>query len=197
MNPQLGAALIVGYGLGSVPFGLLLTRIGAAGDLRPMGPAPVGLPNAARPTRGGLAAGILALDMGKGALAVGIGHLIAGEEGALAAGLAAILGHLFPIWLGFRGGKGVATGLGTLLAAMPAVGAIACLVWLGVVVALRISSVGALVAFATAPVLAWLLGSSHLAVAAAFVVTVLVFVGHHENIARLLAGTEPRIGPDA
>jgi glycerol-3-phosphate acyltransferase PlsY len=194
VNDHLVPALIVGYALGSVPFGLLLTNMGAEGDRRRNGLGALDAPAVFSNGRRRLAAGTLVLDMGKGALAVAIGRVMAGPDGALGAGLAAVLGHLFPIWLQFRGGKGVATGLGALLAAMPGVGAIACLVWVGVVVALRISSVGALVAFAAAPVLAWLLGEPHRAVAAAFVLTVLVFMRHHANIARLLAGTEPRIG---
>ncbi len=197
MNATLIALLAAGYALGSIPFGLLLTRAAGAGDLRRIGSGSIGATNVLRTGRKGLAAATLLLDGGKGAMAVLAGRLAAGETGALLGGLAAVLGHMFPVWLRFRGGKGVATGFGVLLAAMPAVASIAALLWLAVAVVMRISSASALVASAAAPLLAWLLGQPRAAIATVVVMAVLVFIRHHANIARLLAGTEPRIGRGA
>ncbi len=202
MNAEIIVPIIVGYFLGSVPFGFLLTRLAGAEDVRRIGSGSIGATNVLRTGRKGLAAATLALDMVKGAVAVLLGRLLAGEAhpaetGALAAGLAAVLGHMFPVWLRFRGGKGVATGFGVLLAAMPAVGAVTGTIWLAVALVVRISSASALVASAAAPLLAWLLGEGSQAVATVLVIAVLVFIRHHANIARLLAGTEPRIGTRA
>ncbi len=202
MNAAIIAPILVGYLLGSVPFGLLLTRLAGAGDLRRIGSGSIGATNVLRTGRKGLASATLLLDLAKGVVAVLLGRLLAGtahaaETGALLAGLAAVLGHMFPVWLRFRGGKGVATGFGVLLAAMPAVGAIAGLVWLAVALVVRISSASALVASASVPLLAWLLGKRPQAIATVLVIAVLVFIRHHANIARLLAGTEPRIGTRA
>lgn len=197
MNAALLAPVVIGYALGSIPFGLLLTRAAGAGDLRRIGSGSIGATNVLRTGHKGLAAATLLLDVGKGAVAVLAGRLTAGEPGALLGGLAAVLGHMFPVWLKFRGGKGVATGFGVLLAAMPAVGAIAALFWLAVAVVVRISSASALVASAAVPLLAWLLGQPLAAIATVVVIAVLVFIRHHANIARLLAGTEPRIGRGA
>ncbi len=202
MNAEIIVPIIVGYFLGSVPFGFLLTRLAGAEDVRRIGSGSIGATNVLRTGRKGLAAATLALDMVKGAVAVLLGRLLAGEAhpaetGALAAGLAAVLGHMFPVWLRFRGGKGVATGFGVLLAAMPAVGAVTGTIWLAVALVVRISSASALVASAAAPLLAWLLGEPSQAVATVLVIAVLVFIRHHANIARLLAGTEPRIGTRA
>ena len=196
------AALLTGYALGSVPFGLLLTRLGGAGDLRHIGSGSIGATNVLRTGRKGLAAATLVLDLAKGAAAVLLARQLTGEPqaaatGALLGGLGAVLGHMFPVWLKFRGGKGVATGFGVLLAAMPLVGAIAALVWLGVAAAVRISSASALAAAAATPIVAWLLGRPPQAVAAVLAIAVLVVIRHHANIARLLAGTEPRIGRGA
>ena len=190
-----GAAL-GGYLIGSIPFGLLLTRASGLGDIRQVGSGNIGATNVLRTGRKGLAAATLVLDAGKGAAAVLIAAALAGPEAALWAGAGAVLGHLFPVWLGFRGGKGVATGLGVLLAAAPVVGLIACVVWLAVAKLARTSSLAALSAFAVAPVAATVLGSPGL-VKLSLAIAVLVFARHHANIRRLLAGTEPRIGQKA
>jgi glycerol-3-phosphate acyltransferase PlsY len=191
------AATVIGYLLGSIPFGLLLTRLAGAGDIRRIGSGSIGATNVLRTGHKGLAAATLALDFGKGVLAVVLGRLIAGEAGALLGGLAAVVGHMFPVWLQFHGGKGVATGFGVLIAVMPVVAGIAGLLWLAMAVIVRISSASALVATAAVPVLAWLLGESPAAVATVLIIAILVFIRHHANIARLLAGTEPRIGRGA
>ena len=186
--------LPAGYLLGSVPFGLLLTRLAGLGDLRAIGSGNIGATNVLRTGRRGLAAGTLALDAAKGAAAVllarGLGF---GQVVWLAAGVAAVLGHLFPVWLGFRGGKGVATGLGVLFAACWPAGLGAAAVWLAVARLVRVSSAGALAAFAVAPALAWAFGGVRTGLAV-LVVAGLVWWRHAGNIRRLLAGTEPRIG---
>ncbi len=191
----LGARL-GGYLLGAVPFGLLLTRASGLGDIRQVGSGNIGATNVLRTGRKGLAAATLVLDAGKGAAAVLLAATLAGPEAALWAGAGAVLGHLFPVWLGFRGGKGVATGLGVLLAAGWPVGAVACAVWLVVAKLARFSSLAALTAFASAPLAATLLAGPGL-VKLSLVIAVLVFARHHANIRRLLAGTEPRIGQKA
>jgi acyl phosphate:glycerol-3-phosphate acyltransferase len=184
---------VLGYLLGSIPFGLLLTRAAGLGDIRNVGSGNIGATNVLRTGNKGLAAATLLLDALKGVAAVLIAGAIAGPAVALVAGLAAVVGHLVPVWLGFKGGKGVATGLGVLIAASWPIGAGACLVWLAVAKFCRISSLAALAAFAAAPILAALLGQYGV-VKLAFTIAVLVFVRHHANIRRLLAGTEPRIG---
>ncbi len=197
MTAMLILSACIGYALGSVPFGLLLTRAAGAGDLRRIGSGSIGATNVLRTGHKGLAAATVLLDAGKGSAAVLVGQLAAGDAGALLGGLAAVVGHMFPVWLQFRGGKGVATGFGVLLAAMPAVGAIAALLWLAMALLIRISSASALVATASVPLLAWLLGQKLVAIATVAAIAVLVFIRHHANIARLLAGTEPRIGSGA
>ncbi len=187
------AALVGGYLLGSIPFGLLLTRAAGLGDIRSMGSGNIGATNVLRTGRRGLAAVTLLLDGGKGAAAVLVAGATAGPIAALVAGVGAVLGHLFPVWLGFRGGKGVATGLGVLLAAAWPVGLAACAVWLVLALALRISSAAALGAFAAAPVVGWVLAGRAVALLA-LAVAALVYARHGANIRRLLAGTEPRIG---
>ena len=183
-----------GYLLGSIPFGLLLTLAAGLGDIRKIGSGNIGATNVLRTGRKGLAAATLLLDAVKGAAAVLIGAYVAGENGVLAAGLGAVIGHLFPVWLGFKGGKGVATGLGVLLAAAPLAGLGAVLVWLGTARLTRISSASALAACVSAPVIAILVGTK-LPVEALVMFTAALIVGrHHANIRRLLAGTEPRIG---
>jgi glycerol-3-phosphate acyltransferase PlsY len=189
----IGSAAMTGYLLGSIPFGLLLTRLGGAGDLRAIGSGNIGATNVLRTGRKGLAAATLLLDAGKGALAVLIVLRLIGPDAALVAGAGAIVGHVFPVWLRFRGGKGVATGLGVLLAAAWPVGVVACAVWLAVAFAVRISSAAALTAFALAPFAALLLATPATSVLAVFVAA-LIFWRHKANIKRLRAGTEPRIG---
>ncbi|MBV8868831.1 MAG: glycerol-3-phosphate 1-O-acyltransferase PlsY [Acetobacteraceae bacterium] len=183
----------LGYALGSVPFGLLLTRAAGLGDIRGIGSGNIGATNVLRTGRKGLAGATLLLDGGKGAAAVLLTAWLGGPQAGLWAGGGAVLGHLFPVWLGFRGGKGVATGLGVLLAIAWPVGALWCAAWLATARLARISSLAALVAFALAPLFAWALASGGV-VKLSLAIAVLVFVRHHANIRRLLAGQEPRIG---
>ncbi|HRO16104.1 MAG TPA: glycerol-3-phosphate 1-O-acyltransferase PlsY [Paracoccus sp. (in: a-proteobacteria)] len=182
-----------GYLLGSVPFGIVITRALGLGDLRRIGSGNIGATNVLRTGHKGAALATLLLDGGKGAIAVLVARTLGGEAAALAAGGAAFLGHLFPVWLGFRGGKGVATFLGTLLALFPALGVMACALWLATAAITRISSLSALVAAAGAPVFAWIWDLPGLAAVTLFM-AVLIFIRHRANIQRMLAGTEPRIG---
>ncbi len=188
--------ILLGYLLGSIPFGLLLTRAAGLGDIRTIGSGNIGATNVLRTGRKGLAGATLLLDGLKGAAAVLIALALAGHEAALWAGLGAILGHLFPIWLGFRGGKGGATGYGVLIAVAWPVGLAAGAIWLIVARLARISSLATLLSFAATPILAALLADSGV-VKLALAIAVLVFIRHHANIRRLLAGTEPRIGTKA
>ena len=189
---DLAIVAILAYLLGSIPFGLLLTRFAGAGDIRNIGSGNIGATNVLRTGRRDLALATLLLDGGKGAAAVLLAGWWAGAEAALVAGGCVVIGHLFPVWLGFKGGKGVATALGVLLALDPLVGAIACLVWLLVAFASRYSSLAALVAIGTSPLTAWLAtGRAEAALAA--LLAVLVFIRHHENIGRLAQGTEGKI----
>jgi glycerol-3-phosphate acyltransferase PlsY len=181
------------YLLGSIPFGLILTRMAGLGDIRQVGSGNIGATNVLRTGRRGLAAGTLILDGAKGALAVQLAGLLFGPVWMPLAAMAAVVGHCFPVWLRFRGGKGVATGLGVLIALDWRLGLAACAVWLAVFAATRISSAGALIAFAASPVLAYVLLPPNWFLAPLFVAA-LVFWRHHENIRRLLAGTEPRFG---
>ena len=186
------ASLIGGYLLGSVPFGLLLTRMAGLGDIRAVGSGNIGATNVLRTGNKPLAAATLLLDGGKGAAAVLIAGSVAPLYGLLAGG-AAFLGHLYPVWLRFAGGKGVATFLGIMLAAAWPVGLACCATWLVVAGALRFSSLSALVAAALGPVYAYVLvgpGVTVLAVGLA----VFIFIRHKANIGRLLRGQEPRIG---
>ena len=179
------------YLLGSIPFGLLLTRAFGAGDLRKIGSGNIGATNVLRTGRRELAAATLVLDGGKGAVAVLIAGMF-GLDAAIVAASCAVLGHLFPVWLRFKGGKGVATTLGVLLALTPFTGLAACLVWLAVAVLSRYSSLAALVAIGTSPLTAWLFYDPERAGLALFL-TLLVLLRHHENIARLRAGKESPI----
>ena len=194
MPPEAFVAL--GYLLGAIPFGLLVTRAAGLGDIRQVGSGNIGATNVLRTGRKGLAAATVVLDGAKGVGAVLLGGAIGGPAAALWAGAGAVLGHLFPIWLGLRGGKGVATGLGVLIGAALPVGVVACAVWLVVAKLARLSSLAALTAFAVAPAAAALLADPGV-VKLSLAIAVLVFVRHHANIRRLLAGTEPRIGQGA
>ncbi|MCA3359959.1 MAG: glycerol-3-phosphate 1-O-acyltransferase PlsY [Roseomonas sp.] len=185
-------ALLGGYLIGSIPFGLLLTKAAGLGDIRKVGSGNIGATNVLRTGRKGLAAATLVLDGLKGAVAVLLARQLLGDQD-LVVGTAAVLGHLFPVWLGFRGGKGVATGLGVLLAAAWPVGLACCAVWLVAAKFLKMSSAAALTAFAAAPLFALALSSADHALMA-LLIAVLVFWRHEANIRRLLAGTEPRIG---
>ena len=188
-------ALLGGYLIGSIPFGLLLTKAAGLGDIRKVGSGNIGATNVLRTGRKGLAAATLILDGLKGAVAVLLARYFLGDQD-LVVGTAAVLGHLFPVWLGFRGGKGVATGLGVLLAASWPVGLACCALWLVAAKLLKMSSAAALTAFAAAPLFALVLSSADHALMA-LLIAVLVFWRHEENIRRLLAGTEPRIGKTA
>ncbi|HJS84636.1 MAG TPA: glycerol-3-phosphate 1-O-acyltransferase PlsY [Acetobacteraceae bacterium] len=185
--------LFLGYALGSIPFGLLLTRASGLGDIRAIGSGNIGATNVLRTGRKGLAAATVFLDGAKGVAAVLLATWLGGPQAGLWAGGGAVLGHLFPVWLGLRGGKGVATGLGVLLAAAWPVGLLCCAVWLATAKLARISSLASLTTFALAPPFAWALASSGV-IKLSLALAVLVFARHHANIRRLLAGQEPRIG---
>lgn len=189
---QIAAAIVFGYLLGSIPFGLVLTRAFGLGDIRKIGSGNIGATNVLRTGNKPLAIATLLLDGGKGAAAALIAAQWAPTLGVIA-GAAALLGHLFPLWLGFKGGKGVATTLGTLLAVNWMVGLGACLTWLLVALIFRMSSLSALVAVALAVLYAWYLGTAA-EIALAGLAACLVWIRHHENIARILKGEEPRIG---
>jgi glycerol-3-phosphate acyltransferase PlsY len=190
-------AIVLGYLLGSIPFGLILTRLGGAGDIRSIGSGNIGATNVLRTGRKGLAAATLLLDGAKGAAAVllagNIPVLHATPTAGLWAGLFAVIGHMAPIWLQFRGGKGVATGLGVALAACWPEGALMCVIWLVGAKVTKISSASALSAFILSPFIAWAFGGPAHALLA-LIVAILVLAKHHANIRRLIAGTEPRIG---
>ncbi|WP_375422206.1 glycerol-3-phosphate 1-O-acyltransferase PlsY [uncultured Sphingomonas sp.] len=185
-------ALLLGYGLGSIPFGILLTRAFGAGDLRQVGSGNIGATNVLRTGRKGLAAATLLLDLAKGAAAVLIaGRLFPGE--APLAAIGAFVGHCYPVWLGFRGGKGVATLMGIVLALHWPIALLYAAVWLGLLALLRISSVAGMAAAISAPVGAALFGRFDL-VMLLLVLALIVLWKHGENIERLLTGNEPRIG---
>ena len=186
-------ALVLGYLLGSVPFGVLVTKAMGLGDLRKIGSGNIGATNVLRTGNKGAAFATLLLDGGKGALAVLIARACTGEDAAQLAGGAAFIGHLFPVWLGFKGGKGVATFLGILLALAWPVGIAACLTWLVTALVSRISSLSALVAAALAAIWAGLLGYPQITWLT-LVMATLVFFRHKPNIERLRTGTEPKIG---
>jgi glycerol-3-phosphate acyltransferase PlsY len=190
--PYLLAALAGGYLLGSIPFGLVLTRLAGLGDVRKIGSGNIGATNVLRTGHKGLAAATLLLDGGKGAAAVLLAKLW-GPDMALVAAFGAVVGHLFPVWLGFKGGKGVATTLGALLALSLPLGAASCLLWLLVAGVFRYSSLAALVAVAAAPLLSWFLLADLQMVQLTAALAVLVWLRHHQNIRRLLSGQEPRI----
>lgn len=187
------AALLGGYLFGSIPFGLVLTRLAGLGDIREIGSGNIGATNVLRTGRKDLALATLILDSGKAGLACLVFTYLFSVEAGLIAGGAAFLGHCFPVWLKFKGGKGVATFLGTLLAAFWHLGLLACLTWLGTALLFRISSLSALVAAAASPVLALAFGRSDVAALALFL-TVLIYWRHKDNLARLLKGHEPQIG---
>ena len=191
-TPIVAACLGLGYLLGSIPFGLILTKFAGLGDVRAIGSGNIGATNVLRTGRKGLAAATLVGDALKGTAAVLITARF-GEAATLAAGLGAFLGHLFPVWLGFKGGKGVATFIGVLLGLSPLTLLAFAAIWLGLAFALKYSSLAALAASAATPLVLWALG--HGAVAALFLVlAALLWWKHAPNIRRLAAGTEGRIG---
>ncbi len=185
-------ATLTGYLLGSIPFGVLLTRLGGAGDLRTIGSGNIGATNVLRTGRKGLAAATLLLDLAKGAAAVWLARMLwPGSELFAAAG--AMIGHCYPIWLRFAGGKGVATLMGVSMALAWQIGAVYAAVWLGLLALTRISSAAGMLAALSAPALAAFMGWMQMVPLLAGL-AVLVLWKHRENIARLRAGTEPRIG---
>lgn len=200
------AAALLGYLLGSIPFGLVLTRLAGLGDIRQIGSGNIGATNVLRTGNKPLALATLLLDSGKGAVAALVALDLAGRflgpdiamtdaamtAAVLAAG-GAMLGHSFPVWLGFKGGKGVATAIGVLLAVCWPVGLLACLTWLVVAGLFRISSLSALTAIALSPLTGWWFGGPLVAGLCLFI-AILVFIRHEANIRRLLKGEEPKIG---
>ncbi len=208
------AAFVLGYGLGSIPFGLLLTRAAGLGDIRNVGSGNIGATNVLRTGNKGLAAATLVLDALKGTAAVALTGMAlwhfpmtltdptaeqfmvaASRQQSLvvAAGLGAFLGHLYPVWLGFKGGKGVATYIGVLIGLAPIAGLAFCATWLVTAVASRYSSLSALVASVVTPIAVWIMGAPRLALLLV-PMTVLLIYKHTPNIRRLLAGEEPKIG---
>jgi glycerol-3-phosphate acyltransferase PlsY len=194
--PALIGALALGYGLGSIPFGLLLTKAFGGPDIRSVGSGNIGATNVLRTGRKGLAAATLVCDMLKGTAAVLIARHFLGPEAAIVAGFGAFVGHLFPVWLGFKGGKGVATFIGVLLGFSWIAVLIFAAIWAAIAAATRYSSLSGLLACAATPAMLWWLG---LAIPARLflVLAVLVFIMHRANIARLIAGTESKIGQSA
>jgi glycerol-3-phosphate acyltransferase PlsY len=191
----LGLAVIGGYLLGSIPFGLIAARLGGVGDIRKIGSGNIGATNVLRTGRKDLAAITLLGDMAKGAAAVLIMRWLTGDPQMMAlAGISAFVGHLFPVWLRFAGGKGVATFFGVLLAAAWPVGVLAGLTWIAVAAIFRISSLAALSAAALAPVYAWATDQPQPIIWLSVIMAVLIYQRHRENIRRLLKGEEPRIG---
>lgn len=188
-------AFTFGYLLGSIPFGVLLTRATGGPDLRTIGSGNIGATNVLRTGRKGLAAATLLCDVLKGTVAV-LAAKHYGSDAALAAGLGAFLGHLFPLWLKFKGGKGVATYIGLLLGLHWPAALIFCAIWLAVAAATRYSSLAALIASALTPFSLWLLGLNEVA-ALFLLLTVLLWVMHRANIARLLGGSEGKISAKA
>ncbi|KAA3507352.1 glycerol-3-phosphate 1-O-acyltransferase PlsY [Rhizobium rhizogenes] len=189
----LALAALIGYLFGSIPFGLLLTRMAGLGDVRKIGSGNIGATNVLRTGNKKLAAATLLLDALKGTAAVLVANALWGYEASLVAGFFAFLGHLFPVWLGFKGGKGVATYIGVLLGAAPLMMLAFALIWLATAFITRYSSLSALVAMLVIPVALWIVGPEK----TALLVTLLSVISwwkHRENIARLLAGTESRIG---
>lgn len=190
------ATLMGGYLLGSIPFGLLLTRLAGMGDIRTIGSGNIGATNVLRTGNKALAALTLLLDGGKGVLAVLLAFHWWGRDAAAFGGAAAVIGHLFPVWLRFKGGKGVATTFGVLIAIAWPVGLAAMATWLAVAALFRISSLAAILAIAASPIYAWLWSDTR-CVELTIVLAILVLVKHHANIRRLLKGEEPRIGASA
>lgn len=184
---------VLGYLLGSVPFGIVITRALGLGDLRAIGSGNIGATNVLRTGHKGAALATLLLDAGKGAIAVLIARFAVGEDAAQVAGGLAFLGHLFPVWLGFKGGKGVATFLGTLIALAWPVGLAACATWAVTAAITRISSLSALVAAALSGLWCFVFSRGDLLILT-FALMVLVYIRHWPNLQRIKAGTEPKIG---
>jgi acyl phosphate:glycerol-3-phosphate acyltransferase len=193
---MLALAFLFGYLLGSIPFGILLTRLAGGPDLRSIGSGNIGATNVLRTGRKGLAAATLACDVLKGTVAVLMVTAVADDAAVLTAALGAFLGHLFPVWLKFKGGKGVATYIGLLLGLAWPAALIFCAIWLAVAFAFRYSSLSALVASALTPPALWFLGRPDTALLF-LLLSVLLWIMHRANIGRLLAGSEGKIGATA
>lgn len=189
----LGLTVVLAYLLGSIPFGIVMARLFGLGDLRAVGSGNIGATNVLRTGNKPAAFLTLILDAGKGAIAVLVARVLLGEDAAQLAGFAAFLGHCFPVFLDFKGGKGVATFLGTLIALAWPIGLAACALWAVTAALFRMSSLAALVAAALSPLAAWLLGYPTAIVFCA-ALAVLIFIRHHANIGRIANGTEPKIG---
>ncbi len=187
------AALVFGYLLGSIPFGLILTRLAGTEDLRSIGSGNIGATNVLRTGRKGLAAATLVCDMLKGTLAVVVARWLGGMDAGAAAAVGAFLGHLFPVWLGFKGGKGVATYIGVLLGLAWPAALVFGAVWIAVAAATRYSSLAALLASAAAPVFLWFTGEHSRAILF-LLLTLALWIMHRANITRLVSGTEGKIG---
>lgn len=190
---MLALAALAGYLLGSIPFGMVIAKVMGLGNLREIGSGNIGATNVLRTGNKGAALATLLFDAGKGAVAVLVAGALIGEDAAQIAGLAAFLGHLFPIWLRFRGGKGVATFLGIMLALSWPVGLASCATWLFFAIVMRISSLAALAAAGLSPLWIFLTGRGDLLILAA-IFTILIYIRHAANISRIRAGTEPKLG---
>ena len=195
MSDQLTLVFVVilAYGLGSVPFGLVFTRLGGKGDIRQTGSGNIGATNVLRTGSKLLALATLLADGAKGFVAVALAWRLAGDQAAPLAALMSLLGHVFPLWLNFKGGKGVAVFIGAMLMLSPMTGLSFLVAWALVALVSRRSSLAALVALVFAPVVLWLLGETD-ALQACLIMVLISFWAHRENISRLLAGTEPKIG---
>jgi glycerol-3-phosphate acyltransferase PlsY len=194
-GPATLIALVVGYLFGSIPFGIILTKLAGGPDLRSIGSGNIGATNVLRTGNKKLAAATLVGDMLKGTVAVLVGaRFLGGPEAALAAGIGAFLGHLFPIWLGFKGGKGVATYIGVLIGVKASIALVFAAIWLSLAYLFRYSSLAALVASVLTPLLLWFWAGMPKAALVMAGLTVLLWIMHRENIARLLAGREGKIG---
>ena len=191
--PMALVAAVVGYLLGSIPFGLILTRAAGLGDVRNIGSGNIGATNVMRTGNKKLAAGTLLLDALKATVAAWIMAYVAGPEAGAIAGLFAFLGHLFPVWLGFKGGKGVATYIGTLLGIAPLFVLVFAAIWLAMAFIFRYSSLAALTAMLVIPVALWIFGAEKVAAVMA-IMSVISYYKHKANISRLLSGTESKIG---
>jgi len=193
--PAFAAALVVGYLLGSIPFGIVLTKLSGGPDLRSIGSGNIGATNVLRTGNKKLAAATLLGDMLKGTAAVLIGfYLLGGPQAALIAGLGAFLGHLFPVWIGFKGGKGVATYLGVLIGLAWPVALAFAAIWLSVAKLSKYSSLAALVASVATPILLWFATGNRQAALLMAALACLLWIMHRSNIARLLSGSEGKIG---
>jgi glycerol-3-phosphate acyltransferase PlsY len=186
-------SLVFGYLCGTIPFGLILTKSAGLGDIRSIGSGNIGATNVLRTGNKKVAAATLILDMLKGALPALLMGWLFGPQAAILAGLAAFFGHLFPMWLGFKGGKGVATSIGVLFGLFWPLGLIFIGVWIAMALLFRISSLSALTASFLSPIAAWVVGRSDLMLPAA-IMGLAVFITHRANIARILKGEEPRLG---